>query len=65
MPDLAEEIAHADEKKIVLLLNAVLQRYAVLFPDWEVSTIALEKCADRDQQLDRLITVLQKMKTTF
>ena len=35
MVDLAEEIAHADEQKIEQLLKAVLQRYAVLFPDYE------------------------------
>lgn len=38
--DLVEEIAQADATDIEKLLKAVLQRYAVLFPNWEVSTIS-------------------------
>ncbi len=61
MFDLVEEIAQADE--VEKLLEAVLRRYAQLFPDWEVSTISLEKSSDRNEQLDRIIEMLQKMKT--
>lgn len=63
MPDLVEEIAKADGIEIEKFLTAVLQRYAVLFPDWEVSTITLQKSADRNEQFDRVIAMLQKMKT--
>ena len=63
MSDLVEEIAKADGIEIEKLLTAVLQRYAVLFPDWEVSTITLQKSADRNEQFDRVIAMLQKMKT--
>ena len=55
MRDLAAEIAQINENEIRKLLNAVLQRYAVLFPDWEVSTISLHKSADRNEQLDRIL----------
>ena len=63
MFDLVKEIAQADEIEVEALLKAVLQRYAVLFPDWEVSTISLQKSSDRNEQLDQMIAVLQKMKT--
>ena len=63
MFDLVEEILRADEVEIEKLLKAVLQRYAVLFPDWEVSTVSLEKSSDRNEQLDRIIALLQNMKT--
>lgn len=63
MVDLAEQIAQADDTEIEQLLKAVLQRYAVLFPDWEISTISLQKSSDRNDQLDRIIATLQKMKT--
>lgn len=63
MPDLVKEIAKADRAEIEKLLTAVLQRYAVLFPDWEVSTISLQKSTDRNEQIDRVIAMLQKMKT--
>ena len=64
MVDLAEEIAHADEQEIEQLLKVVLQRYTVLFPDYEVSTVSLPKSSDRNEQLDCMIASLQKMKTT-
>ncbi len=65
MFDLVEEIAIADEVEIEELLKAVLDRYAVLFPDWEVSTISLQKSSDRNVQLDRMIALLQKLKTSL
>ena len=61
--DLVEEIAQADGVEIEKLLKAVLQRYAVLFPDWEVNTISLQKSSDRKEQIDRIIAMLQNMKT--
>ncbi len=63
MRDLVEEIAQADEIEIEKLLKAVLQRYAMLFPDLEVSTLFLQKSSDRNEQLDRIIALLQKIKT--
>lgn len=64
MFDLVEEIAQADGVEIEQLLKAVLRRYAVLFPDWELSTISLPKSSDRNEQLDRIIAILQKMKAS-
>ena len=63
MFDLVEEIKQADGTEIEKLLKAVLQRYAVLYPGWEISTISLQKSADRNEQIDRMITMLQNMKT--
>lgn len=63
MINLTEEIAQADAFEIEKLLKAVLQRYTVLFPDWEIGTIAIQKSTDRNEQLDEMIAVLQKMKT--
>ena len=64
MRELLEEIAQTNENEIGELLKAVLQRYAVLFPDWDVSTISLNKSADRNEQLDRVIGMLENMKTS-
>ena len=63
MSDVIGYIAQADGVEIEKLLKAVLQRYAVLFPDWEVCTISLQKSSDRNEQIDRVIAMLQKMKT--
>ncbi|MBE6916954.1 MAG: hypothetical protein E7470_03480 [Ruminococcaceae bacterium] len=64
MRDLVEEIAYANEVEIEELLTAVLDRYAELFPNWEISTISLKKSSDRTEQLDRMIQLLQEMKTS-
>ena len=63
MFDLVQEIAKADEVEIEILLKAVLQRYTVLFPDWELSTISLQKSFDKNEQIDRIIEMLQNMKS--
>ena len=63
MFDLVQEIAKADEVEIENLLKAVLQRYTVLFPDWELSTISLQKSFDKNEQIDRIIEMLQNMKS--
>lgn len=64
MCNLIGEIAHANASEIEELLKAVLQRYSVLFPDWEVSTISLQKSSDRNEQLDWMIEMLQRMKSS-
>ena len=63
MLNLVEGIARSDKAQIEKLLKAVLQRYAQLFPDYEVSTISLKKGTDRNQQIDQIIALLQQMKT--
>lgn len=60
--NLFEEIARADSTEIEMLLKAVLERYGELYPDWEISTVSLQKSADTEEQLDRMIAMLQKMK---
>ena len=62
MTDLLEEIARADEDQIETLLKAVISRYSELYPDWVVSTISIQKTGDKNEQLDNIIRLLQKMK---
>lgn len=63
MFDLIKEIENANSEEIISILNAALSRYSVLFPDWEISTVSVSKSEDRNKQLDRMITLLEKMKT--
>ena len=63
MINLLEEIAKVDGMEIEKILHAVRRRYAVLFPDWEVIMISIEKSVDRNEQLDSMITMLQNIKT--
>ena len=62
MNNLTEKIAQVDGMEIEKVFHAVRQRYAELFPDWEVIMISIEKSVDRNEQLDRMITMLQNMK---
>ena len=62
MADIIKEIAQADSIQIAEILQAVMQRYAVLFPDWDISAISLYKKADRNEQLDQIIALLERMK---
>ena len=63
MQYIIEEIEKANADAIEDLLKAVLARYRVLYPDWEVSTVSVLKSEDRNEQLDRIIEMLEKMKT--
>ena len=63
MFNLIKQIEAADAESIDTILKAVLLRYRILFPDWEISTISILKNTDRNEQLDQMIAVLQKMKT--
>lgn len=63
MADLLEEIARTDGAEIEKVLRAVLDRYAVLYPDWDVTTFSLQKSDDRNEQIDRIIAIMQSFKT--
>ena len=60
--NLLEKIKHADSDDMNDILLAVLARYRELFPEWEISTVSIEKKGDRNQQLDSIIELLKKMK---
>lgn len=57
-----EEIGEADGCEVEELLKALIQRYAVLYPDWELGVISLKKTMDRNEQLDGMIRILQGLK---
>lgn len=63
MFELLDKIAQANEFEIESLMKAVQQRYNVLFPDWEIVTVSLQKNADPNKQLDQMITLLQQLKS--
>ena len=57
-----QEIRNADGEKAKLFLKALIQRYAELYPDWEVSTFSVRKTEDRNSQIDEMIRFLQSIK---
>lgn len=60
--DIIEEIGKAGEQEIPAILDSVLLRYTQLYPQWSVSIVTIEKCEDRNEQINRMITFLKKMK---
>lgn len=57
-----QAISQAWDFEIEEMMDALLQRYQELFPDWEVSVISLEKKGDRNRQIDEVIQFLEKLK---
>ena len=55
-------IKNAKPEEINDILQAVLARYRELYPDWEIITLSLEKAVDKNEQLDRMIALLETMK---
>ncbi len=64
MASLVEEIARAEGEEIENLLQALRRRYAELFPDWEMCTVFLPRGDERNEQIDWVVTMLQKMKVS-
>ncbi len=62
MDDLKKRILQVDAEQIVGLLEAAMQRYRELFPDWEICVISLHKEEDVSAQLDATVEALLKMK---
>ena len=63
MEDIYEEIAKISVFEINDVLDAVVSRYSELFPDWEIGTYSIEKKGNRNEQIDRMISFMEKLKT--
>ena len=60
--DIYEAINAAKKEEIADILDYVLFRYKQLHPQWELSVISIEKTVDKNEQLDKMIEILQNMK---
>ena len=56
-------IQNASPEEISDLILAVQCRYNELFPDWELSFYTLEKAVDKNEQLDAMISMIEKLKS--
>lgn len=57
-------IAQADDSQLQILFTAIYNRYRIIRPDLEISVLFLDKKANRNDQLNRTIALLEKMKTS-
>jgi len=62
LTDVLDYIAGASNMEIPQILDEVLFRYKVLYPDWNLSVVSIEKKGDKNEQLDQMIALLEKMK---
>ena len=62
MKQILDKIYAATPNEIEQILKAALARYRELYPEWDISTLSLEKAGDKNEQLDRVIDLLRNMK---
>ena len=55
-------IKNAKPEEMEEILQAVLTRYRELHPDWEIMLLSLDKRENKNDQLDRIITLLNNMR---
>ena len=64
MDDLIQSIRQADTAEIDTILQVTLSRWQELYPEWEISTLRLDRRKDRNTQLEQTIDMLEKLKKT-
>ena len=62
MVDLEEMIHELPAEHIQDILDAVVDRWKMLFPEREIITVSIDKGNDRNTQLDAMISILQNLK---
>lgn len=62
MEALLQFIRQADTAQIDIILQVTLSRWQELYPDWEISTLRLDRRKDRNTQLEQTITILNNLK---
>ena len=60
--NLLDEIKKIEKENIQDAVQAVLAQYQALYPDWDISLLSLEKIGDKNEQIDRVISLLEKLK---
>ena len=60
--NLLSAIKQTKPEEISDLILAVQNRYNELFPDWELSFYTLERKKDKNEQLDAMIALMEKLK---
>ena len=64
MADIFERIDHLTEFEICDVVEAVIDKYRSLFPDWEIVLVSISKKQNRTDQIDSLIKLMEKLKTS-
>ena len=62
--DILKAIADLPAPDVDRALEALLDRYRKLYPQWEIHLLSISRLEDRNAQIDRLIDFLKTMKTS-
>jgi len=57
-----QEIKNAKPEEMEDILQAVMERYRQIYPDWEIMFLSLDKKENRNAQIDAVIKLLEQMK---
>ena len=55
-------IKNAKPEEMEAIMQAVLARYRELYPDWEILFLSLDKKDNKNDQIDNIIALLNKIK---
>ena len=62
MEKLREIMDQISADAISKALQLVINRYQELFPGWDITMFAIEKCGDRTEQINNIIRLLEAAK---
>ena len=60
--DIYDLISEADAKKLPHILDHLLFCYKAHYPDWEMTVVTVNKCGNKNEQLNSIIAMLENMK---
>lgn len=62
MEKIISTLMEMDSNQLEQILEALKQRYAQLYPDWEIHIMSIKKNTDRSMQIDRVVALLNGLK---
>ena len=62
MRRLIKKIANASPRDAEQILNAIIRRYAQLYPDWDLHVFSVQKGADENKQIDQAIALFESFR---
>ena len=62
MEKIISTLMEMDSNQLEQILEALKQRHAQLYPDWEIHIMSINKNTDRSMQIDRVVALLNGLK---
>lgn len=65
MKEILEYISTASAAEVPELLMALLERYKIVFPDWEMVVLSIQKDGTAYEQISRTISRLERIQESY